>query len=438
MIFLPAFLIVLWLLAFWSALGCDSLRDFSYSRLEVLCQQKGVPDRFGRILKEQGQALLALEFLLTSVTLVLAAMLCVWIGWPKVAEGTAPHQIVLQFVVEYAGFALLTFLAADVLPWAIARVMAESFLCHWWPAIEVLQASLHPLLWIADQLDRYVHHLAGRAEPQTDDASVLEEDIRSVVEEGEREGVLESGSTAMISRVMQLQDEDVAAIMTPRTEMHCVPVDCTLEEARVRLIESGHSRMPVIGDSTDDIVGLLYAKDLLKALEPHRTGEPFAVLRDILREPVYVPLTTRIPSLLELMKRQKVHLTIVNDEYGGVAGLVTMEDILEEIVGEIADEYDEGDQPDEDTRMVSESVVEADARVRLDELNRRYDYGLPLSDDFDTIGGFTFSQMGCMPTAGQALDWERLRITILEADARRILRVRIELLNGITAASDPV
>ena len=438
MIVLPTFLVVLWLLAFWSALGCDSLRDFSYSRLEDLCQQQGVPDRFGRILKEQGQALLALEFLLTSVTLVLAAMLCVWIGWPKVAEGTAPHQIVWQFVVEYAGFALLTFLAADVLPWVIARVMAESFLCHWWPAIEVLQASLRPLLWIADQLDRYVHHLAGRAEPQADDASVLEEDIRSVVEEGEREGVLESGSTAMISRVMQLQDVDVGAIMTPRTEMHCVPVDCTLEEARVRLIESGHSRMPVIGDSTDDIVGLLYAKDLLKALEPHRTGEPFAVLRDILREPVYVPLTTRIPSLLELMKRQKVHLTIVNDEYGGVAGLVTMEDILEEIVGEIADEYDEGEQPDEDTRVVSESVVEADARVRLDELNRRYDYGLPLSDDFDTIGGFTFSQMGCMPTVGQTLDWERLRLTILEADARRILRVRIELLNGITAASDPV
>ena len=438
MIFLPLFLVVLWLLAFWSALGCDSLRDFSYSRLEDLCQQQGVPDRFGRILKEQGRARLALEFLLTSATLVLAAMLCVWIGWPKIVEGTAPHQIVWQLVVEYAGFALLTFLAADVLPWVIARVMAESFLCRWWPAIEVLQASLRPLLWIADQLDRYVHHLAGRAEPQMDDASVLEEDIRSVVEEGEREGVLESGSTAMISRVMQLQDVNVGAIMTPRTEMHCVPVDCTLEEARVRLIDSGHSRMPVIGDSTDDIVGLLYAKDLLKALEPHRTGEPFAVLRDILREPVYVPLTTRIPSLLELMKRQKVHLTIVNDEYGGVAGLVTMEDILEEIVGEIADEYDEGEQPDEDTRMVSESVVEADARVRIDELNRRYDYGLPLSDDFDTIGGFAFSQMGCMPSSGQTLDWERLRITILEADARRILRVRIELLNGTTAASDPV
>ena len=427
---LPTLIVVLWLLAFWSALGCDSLRDFSYSRLEALCKERGVSDRFSRILKEQGQALLALEFLLTSVTLVLAAVLCVWIGWPMVADGEPTRLIPWQFVLQYAGFALLTFFAADVLPWAIARVAAESFLCHWWPAIEVLQASLRPMLWIAEQIDRHAHRLVGRAEPQTDDASVLEEDIRSVVSEGERGGVLESGSTIMISRVMQLQDEDVGAIMTPRTEMICVPADCTLEEARVHLIDSGHSRMPVIGDSTDDVLGMLYAKDLLKALEPHRTGEPIAVLRDIIREPIYVPLTTTIPSLLELMKRQKVHIAIVSDEYGGVSGLVTMEDILEEIVGEIADEYDEDEQSDEDILTVSPTVVETDGRVRLDELNRRFEYGLPPSDDFDTIGGFAFSHIGRMPTAGETLDWERLRITVLDADARRIQRVRIELIDG--------
>ena len=427
---LPTLLVALWLLAFWSALGCDSLRDFSYSRLEGLCKERGVPERFSHILKEQGQALLALEFLLTSVTLVLAAVLGVWIGWPIGAEGEPTGLIPWKFILGYAGFAILTFLAADVLPWTIARVAAESFLCRWWPAIELLQTSLRPMLWVADQLDRYAHHFVGRAEPQTDDASVLEEDIRSVVEEGERGGVLESGSSVMISRVMQLQDEDVGAIMTPRTEMMCVLADCTLEEARLKLIESGHSRMPVIGDSTDDVLGMLYAKDLLKALEPHRSGEPYAVLRDIIREPVYVPLTTQIPALLELMKRQKVHIAIVNDEYGGVAGLVTMEDILEEIVGEIADEYDEDDQSDEDILAVSPTIVEADARVRLDELNRRFDYGLPPSDDFDTIGGFAFSHIGRMPLAGETLDWERLRLTILAADARRIQRVRIELLDG--------
>lgn len=425
---LPVVIFVLLLLAFWSALGCDSLRDFSYSRLEELCEAGKVKDRFSQILKEQGSALLVLEFMLTSVTLSLSGLICFWIGWP-VVEGQMTPRIGWSLVLEYAAFALLIFFFADVLPWTIARVAAERFLYRWWPAIEVLQMLLRPALWVADQLDRYAHRVAGRAEPELDDHSVLEDDIRSVVEEGEREGVLEQGSTIMIRRVMELKDEDVGAIMTPRTEMHCVQVDSTLEEARLQLIESGHSRMPVIGDSTDDVLGMLYAKDLLKALEPHRTGEPFAVLRDIIREPVYVPVTTQISALLELMKRQKIHISMVHDEYGGVAGLVTMEDILEEIVGEIGDEYDE--EPPSEEIQASDGAVEVDGRVRLDEINRQCGYELPESDDFDTVGGFVFSQFGRMPSTGERLEWQRLRFTVLEADARRIQRLRIEQLDGV-------
>ena len=436
MLLLPTMIVVLLLLAFWSALGCDALRDFSYSRLQELCEAHGVPERFGKILKEQGPALLVLEFVLTSVTLALSGLICIWIGSPIVADGLMSQRIVWTFVLQYAAFALLIFFTADVLPWTIARVAAERFLYRWWPVIELLQSLLRPGLWIANQLDRYAHRVAGRAEPQDDDASVLEEDIRSALEEGEREGVLEQGSTVMIRRVMELQDEDVGAIMTPRTDMACVPADCILEEARQLLIESGHSRMPVICDTTDDVIGMLYAKDLLKALEPHRTGDPITVLRDIIREPVYVPLTTQIPALLELMKRQKIHIAMVHDEYGGVAGLVTMEDILEEIVGEIADEHDE-EQVTDGIQAASPGVVEVDARVRLDEFNRQCDYNLPESDDFDTVGGFVFSQFGRMPTAGEAMEWQRLRFTVLEADARRIQRLRIEQLDGVESLSSP-
>lgn len=430
MLWLPIMIFLLLLMAFWSALGCDSLRDFSYSRLEELCEFHKVPGRFSKILKEQGPALLVLEFVLTSVTLALSGLMCVWIGWPIVADGQMNYRIAWSFVLQYAGFALLTFFFADVLPWTIARVAAEHFLYRWWPVIETLQILFRPALWIADLLDRYAHRVAGRAEPEADDASVLEEDIRSVVEEGEREGVLEQGSTIMIRRVMQMQDSDVGAIMTPRTDMDCVPADCTLEEARRILIESGHSRMPVIGDSTDDVIGILYAKDLLKALEPHRTGEPISVLRDIIREPVYVPLTTQIPAMLELLKRRKIHIAMVHDEYGGVAGLVTMEDILEEIVGEIADEYDE-ERVEEEISTAATGVVEVDGRVRLDEINRQCNYELPESADFDTIGGFVFSQFGRMPAVGETIDWHRLRFTIVDADVRRIQRVRIEQLDGV-------
>ena len=425
MIILPVMIFVLMLVACWSALGCDALREFSYSRLEELCLKRGVKDRFGQILKMQGQALLALEFLLTLSTLGLATILCSWIGWPVVEAGQSLGGGTIEFVLRYAFFAVLAFVAADLLPWTIARVASEQFLCTFWPAIDFLQSILSPLLWIATQLDRYAHRLAGRTELEHDDSSKFEEEIRSVAEEGEREGVLDSGSSAMIQRVMQLQDEDVGAIMTPRTEMDCVSADLTLEEARQQLIESGHSRIPVIGDSTDDVLGILYAKDLLKALAPTRSGQGIPVLRDIIREPVFVPITTEIPSLLELMKRQKVHISIVHDEYGGVAGLVTMEDILEEIVGEIADEYDDEELSD-DIHELNSTTVEVSARVRLDELNRRFDFGLPEDGEFDTVGGFVFAQKGSMPSPGESFVWHKLRLTVLNADARVVKRLRID------------
>ncbi|HEY0983299.1 MULTISPECIES: hemolysin family protein [unclassified Schlesneria] len=425
MIILPVMVFVLMAIACWSALGCDALREFSYSRLEMLCAKRGVPERFGKILKQQGEVLLALEFMLTMSTLGLATILCCWIGWPQYSDADPWYSGPLEFLLKYAGFAVLAFIAADLLPWTIARVASEEYLCRFWPMIEGLQAILAPLLWIALQMDRYVHRLAGQSELESDDSSKIEEEIRSVVEEGEREGVLESGSTAMIQRVMQLQDEDVGAIITPRTEMDCMSADLTLEEARQQLIESGHSRIPVIGDSTDDVLGILYAKDLLKALEPARAGQSIPVLRDIIREPVFVPITTAIPSLLELMKREKVHITIVHDEYGGVAGLVTMEDILEEIVGEIADEYDD-EQVGDDIKELDEKSVEVSARVRLDELNRRFDFDLPEDGEFDTIGGFVFAQKGSMPSTGESFRWQKLLFTIINADARVVKRLRID------------
>jgi CBS domain containing-hemolysin-like protein len=184
--------------------------------------------------------------------------------------------------------------------------------------------------------------------------------------------------------------------------------------------------VPVIGESTDDILGILYAKDLLAALEPERQpGEPVPVLRDFIREPLHVPITAQIPSLLELMKREHVHIAIVDDEYSGVAGLVTMEDIVEEIVGEISDEYDEKQQPSEIV-MVADNVAEVDARVHLDDLNHRFGLGLPEDQEIDTIGGFLFSLVGRVPIAGESIEWRDRRFTVVAADPWKATRLRIE------------
>lgn len=429
MIGVPLLVVFLLALVGWAAFGCYALTDYSYSRLQELCEQKGVIERFQEILRKQDLALLGMQVLQTLSTLGLSIAAVAWLGVPIEQGATA----LLKSFSQYALCLAVTVVVADLLPWTVARVASEPFLYRFWPIMRVWLWILSPVLVFVRHADRYAHRMRGRGDPQTDDASVIGEEILTVVDEGRREGLLEQNAGQMIERVMDFQHEDVGAVMTPRIDMFCIPVDATLDEARRELIESGHSRVPVIGDSTDDILGILYAKDLLKALEPRRSPqEPIPVLRDIIREPVYIPHTTPIPKLLELMRREHVQIAIVNDEYGGVAGLVTMEDILEEIVGEIADEYDE-EQPQEDMVAVSENVFEVDGRVHMDDLNARFELHLPEDQEFDTIGGFVFSQIGRMPTAGETATWNDLRMTVLAADPRTIERLRIERITDTPA-----
>jgi CBS domain containing-hemolysin-like protein len=226
----------------------------------------------------------------------------------------------------------------------------------------------------------------------------------------------------MIHRVMELREVETGSIMTPRTDMICIRAEATLEEARELLLQAGHSRIPVIGESTDDIIGILYAKDLLRYVNIVN-GQPVA-LKEIVREPYYVPETTGIDKLLEMMKRERVHVAIVVDEYGGVAGLVSMEDILEEIVGEIVDEYDAA----EDTGIVAVSpdIIDVDSRVHIDDLNEQFQLDLPEDADYDTVGGFVFRQLGRVPVNGDQFTWGRLRVTVKKADKRRIHKIRLQ------------
>jgi CBS domain containing-hemolysin-like protein len=290
---------------------------------------------------------------------------------------------------------------------------------------------LSPILRVAGKFDQLAHRMAGVPEPDTGTLPTLTQEILSVVDEGQREGLIEAQARTMIHRVMELQQEDVAAIMTPRTEMHVLRVDAPLEEARNVLLDGGHSRVPVVGETTDDIIGILYAKDLLKHIHDANGGT--ITLRDIVREAIYVPETTGIDKLLERMKREHVHIAIVIDEYSGVAGLVTLEDILEEIVGEITDEYDP--EEEEDIHQISETIVEVDARVHVDELNELFQFDLPEDGDFETIGGFVFNHLGRVPKNREAFHWRNLQITVLNVGKRKIHKLRIEVDRTMAATT---
>jgi len=248
----------------------------------------------------------------------------------------------------------------------------------------------------------------------------VEQEILQLATEGQAEGGLDADEMEMITSVIEFHDSRVSEIMTPRTDIEALPVGASRDQCVQTVLEVGHSRIPVYEETLDSVVGVLYAKDLL-AVAP---GNGFELAR-VMREAFYVPETKAISDLLEEFRSQKVHMAIVLDEYGGTAGLVTIEDLIEEIVGEIADEYEQI-EPEMFDR-VDARTLEVDARMYIDDLNDELTVDLPEEEDYDTVGGFVFSTLGAIPAAGEQFDYEGLQFTVLEAEPRKINRIRITL-----------
>lgn len=231
---------------------------------------------------------------------------------------------------------------------------------------------------------------------------------------------LEDFEIRMIRGVVELDSTPAREIMSPRVDMQAVEITTPLSGVLDRLIKSGHSRLPVYQDDLDHIVGLVYAKDLLKIL--NGPSDDSAVLTDdMLRAPLFIPETKTLEGLLHEFQRRRVHIAIVVDEYGGVAGLVTIEDLLEEIVGEIQDEFDYGEPQIEET---AENVYTMDARTGLDDLCERLDVTVE-ADGFDTVGGLVYHLLGKIPTVGDAVDFDGLKIEVISTVGRRLKNLKV-------------
>ncbi|WP_437201786.1 hemolysin family protein [Planctomicrobium sp. SH664] len=386
----------------------DSLRNFWRSRLAYVCRSRKNETRFGEILRDDEQALQACATA-RLVTLVCAVALATA---GKFTSGELTTQGLLIFLL---GALSLCWLLLIVFPWTISRVAAEYVLYYCWPLIHLVTWLLSPLLRLTRRIDTLMHRIAGRSDPEPDNLENFAEEIQSVVDEGEREGILETRAGKMIQRVMELEQDDVRTVMTPRTDIISIQADCSLAQAREQLLEAGHSRIPVVEGSPDNIIGILYARDLLEQIHSPEQKQ----LREIVRSPFYVPETTTIDSLLDRMKREGLHLAIVLDEFGGVTGLVTLEDILEEIVGDIADEFDEREE--DRYQLLDPHTLRVDARLHLDELNDLFDLSLPEDRDFDTIGGLVFSELGRVPKQGEEIEWQGVKIKVVEATDRKLI-----------------
>ena len=275
----------------------------------------------------------------------------------------------------------------------------------------------------AGLLDRVTRLVTGRRK-------VTEEEIHELIEAGEEEGIVDEQEREMISAILELDNTVVREIMVPRTSMAAISVEASVRETIDAIIACGHSRIPVYDGTLDNIIGLLYAKDLLKSWGM----EDAAIhLRDLIRQPFFTPETKTLELLLQEFKKKKVHLAIVVDEYRGTSGLVTIEDLLEQIVGDIQDEYD---MEEELYTCNADGSLTTDARLPIEELEEQFQLEIE-RDKFDTVGGLVVHLADGIPTAGTVITGEGLAIEILDADPRKVKRVRIVRLTDTTEPTAP-
>jgi putative hemolysin len=321
-------------------------------------------------------------------------------------------------LVELIAMVVLLTTFGEVLPMTLAVKYPERFLAVVERPVRWLEWLLAPIRGVLAGLTTLTVRLVGRgAEAQ---AALSEEELRTLVDVGASEGVVEREEREMIHKVFELEDTLVRSVMVPRTDMFCLAVDTPAAELLPALREQLHSRVPVFEGSIDVIVGVLYTKDLL----PHVRGlPPDFDLRAHLHPPYFVPESKRADALLQEFQAKKLHIAVVVDEYGGTAGLVALEDLLEELVGEIADEYDE---PERLIQKIDARTYRVAGKLPVDELNAAT--GLAISNEaYDTVGGWVLDLFGRVPRRGERVETPELSVTVEKIERTRVVEVLLSL-----------
>jgi len=370
----------------------------------------------------------------TQLGITLASLGLGWIGKPALAHGiqgaftwlpAAAERFATEAAAIAIAFSIITVLhivLGELMPKAVALLYPEQ-VSSWLaaPLMAFTWVMAGPIYLLNGTANRLLRLL--RIDPPGEHERVHSpEEIRMLVEQSSEGGSLGTQDARLLEGVFEFSEKNAEEVMTPRTEMEAIEADLTVEAAADIVAEARRSRYPVYVDSLDEIVGVVHAKNILTALRQ----APGTTVRSIMRPPLFVPGTREVEDVLADMKRLKVHLAIVLDEYGGTAGLVTMEDLLEEIVGEIFDEYDPAEGATTDTA----GAPILDGALPISEFNSEYDAELD-DRDYTTLGGFLFGQLGRLPRPGDRIPTGALTFEIVEMEGRRVKTVRM-LTDGPT------
>ncbi|HET7521396.1 MAG TPA: hemolysin family protein [Candidatus Limnocylindria bacterium] len=338
----------------------------------------------------------------------------------------------LRAAADTASFVLVTLLIAlasiiigELVPKTLALTFAERFALVVARPIGWMDSLLRPVVWLVSSLSNVlVRLLGGRDRPQAGYLST--EELKMLVETGSETGGIEEDEKEMIHGVIELAETKVHEVMVPRIGIRAIDVNDPMDEVLDVIVRAGHSRVPVYEENLDDIIGILYAKDLLPYLKRNGRAAPEIDIRKLVRPPVYVPETKAVDELLHEMQVTKRHIAIVVDEYGGTAGLITLEDVVEEIVGEIQDEYDREESLVEPLANDGEISFRLDGRVSMDDLRDLFGLSDEEEEDeeaYDTVGGFIVHRVGRIPLPGATVKFRDVTLTVDAAEPRRVAKV---------------
>ncbi|MBA3626140.1 MAG: HlyC/CorC family transporter [Chloroflexi bacterium] len=330
----------------------------------------------------------------------------------------ADQAEVIALLIVTALVSLVTIVFGELVPKRLALAHAERYAMLVSRPVILLGKIMAPLVWMLTLVTNATTRLLGVRE--VDEDRLTSEEIRILVERGGEQGVIEAEEEQMIGAVLELGKRRVHEVMVPRIDIAALAADAPLDELVDTIVREGHSRIPVYEETIDNVIGILYAKDLLPYLKGVDHPPP---TRTLLRTPLFVPESMTIDDLLHSLQRRKVHIAIVLDEYGGTAGLVTIEDLIEEIVGEIQDEYDVEEPMIE---PLGDDQARIDGRASVDDLMEHFDVTFNGSDheEYDTVGGLVYHHIGGVPKVGDTVEVNgTLTLTVESTDGRRVGKV---------------
>ncbi len=375
--------------------------------------------RVARLLENPRQLLITIVVGNTIVNITTASIAAILTTRLGQTMGWNEHLVLIVDVLVVT-FVLL--IVSEILPKVVAVRNANQFACRFGWFIQAVYYLLYPITY---PLSRFTSVLQQRLGLKADRAMISEEELLALADVGEEYGTLEEEEREIIHSIFEFGETTVKEIMVPRTDMVCIEVHTPYTELLKIVRGKLHSRIPVYQGRIDNIIGILYIKDLLPYLYGKKKSQKIDLLR-LIRDPYFVPEQKKISELLKEFQKQRIHMALVVDEYGGIAGLVTLEDIIEEIVGEIQDEYDK------ETPMITrinEHTYVVDGRIQLEELNEELQLNLPEEGGVETISGFILNLLGTVPKEKETVKYDGYLFTVEQVIKNRIKKVRIERIS---------